>query len=89
MGSLAITTMKYAMGDEASSPIYRSIIWMGRLIAHFVSDRSIVVSVYAWHIAAQSEKEIIKEFFDTITDMKSRLVTFDGSNAQFDTNRRR
>jgi hypothetical protein len=68
-----------AMGNEASLPMYRSIICLGRLIAHFESNRWIIDSVYAWHIAAQSEKEIIKDFFDTIADVKPRLVTFDGS----------
>jgi 3'-5' exonuclease len=71
--------IREAMGDEASSPIYRSIICLGRLIAHFESDRWVVDSLYAWHTASQSEKEIIKEFFDTISDVKPRLVTFDGS----------
>ena len=47
--------IREAMGDEAGSPIYRSIVCFGRLIAHFESDRWIVDSVYAWHIAAQTE----------------------------------
>jgi predicted PolB exonuclease-like 3'-5' exonuclease len=68
-----------AIGDEAGSTIYRSIVCFGRLIAHFESDRWIVDSIYAAHTAAQSEKEIIKEFFETIADVKPRPVIFDGS----------
>jgi predicted PolB exonuclease-like 3'-5' exonuclease len=68
-----------AIGDQASSPIYRSIVCLVWLIAHFESDRWIIDSVYAWHIATRSEKEIIEEFFDMIADVEPRLVTFDGS----------
>jgi hypothetical protein len=35
--------IREAMGDEAGSPIYRSIVCFGRLIAHFESDRWIAI----------------------------------------------
>ena len=68
-----------AMGGEASNPIYRSIICLGWLIARFEADRWTVDSVYADHVASKSEQELVKQFFDTIADLKPQLVTFSGS----------
>jgi hypothetical protein len=44
--------IREAMGDDACLPMFRSIVCLGRLIAHFESDRWTIDSVYAWHIAA-------------------------------------
>ena len=68
-----------AMGGEASNPLYRSIICIGWLIAHFEVDRWNVKSVYASHVASKSEQDLIKQFFNTIADLKPQLVTFNGS----------
>ena len=70
-----------AMGPEASNPIYRSIICVAWLIARFEAGRWIVESVYADHVTSKSEQELIKQFFDTIADLKPQLVTFNGSSS--------
>ena len=70
-----------AMGPEASNPLYRSIVCIGWLIAHFEADRWTVDSIYADHVASKSEQELIKQFFDTIADLKPQLVTFNGSSS--------
>ena len=70
-----------AMGPEASNPLYRSIVCIGWLVAHFEADRWTVDSIYADHVASKSEQELIKQFFDTIADLKPQLVTFNGSSS--------
>lgn len=62
---------------RVDSPLHRSIISIGRLIAHFDVDRWRISSVYAWHVAMHSEREIIKQFFDTLADLKPQLVSWD------------
>jgi predicted PolB exonuclease-like 3'-5' exonuclease len=62
--------------DDAFSSITRSIICIGRLIAHFDVYRWRIDSVYAWHVAAQSERDIIKQFFDLMADIKPQLVSW-------------
>jgi len=69
-----------AMGADASNPIYRSIICISWLIVHFDADRWTVDSGYAAHVASMSEQELIKQFFDTIADLKPQLVTFSGAS---------
>ena len=54
--------------------IHRSIICIGRLIAHF--------DVYRWKIDSRlclacRKREIIREFFDTLADLKPQLVSWD------------
>ena len=68
-----------AMGPETSNPLYRSIICIAWLIAHFEADRWTVNSIYAEHVASKSEQELIGAFFDAIADLKPQLVTFDAS----------
>lgn len=68
-----------AMGDDASNPLYRSIVCIAWLIARFEADRWTIDSVSADNVASKSEQELIKRFFDTIADSKPQLVTFSGS----------
>jgi predicted PolB exonuclease-like 3'-5' exonuclease len=63
--------------NDGAEEINRSIICIGRLIAHFDVYCWRVHSVYAWHAAAHSEYEIIKQFFDTLADIKPQLVSWD------------
>jgi len=72
--------IRNAMGPEASNPLYRSIICIGWLIAHFQADRWTVESGQADHVASKSEQELIMQFFATIADLKPQLVTFSGSS---------
>jgi predicted PolB exonuclease-like 3'-5' exonuclease len=68
------------MGEDAANPIYRAIVCIAWLIAHYEPDRWIVDSVNSSHVGAKSEADVIKEFFDVLADLKPQLVTFKGSD---------
>src|SRR5437868_1850298 len=79
LGSKSDQEIRAAMGQEISSPLYRSIVCLGILIARLESDRWTVDSVLSWSQAGHCpERLIIKRFFDKIADLKAATATFNG-----------
>lgn len=79
LGSRNEDQLRAAMAEELSSPLYRSIVCLGMLMARIDSDRWIVDSIRSWsQVENFPERLMIKRFFDTIADLKAATVTFNG-----------
>lgn len=69
------------MGEKFPKLIFHKIICIGALIAGRSADGSWQVqAIGAPHIGERSEKQLIQGFADKISELKPRLVTFNGSS---------
>ena len=72
-----------ALGKGFPKPPYHSIVCIGALTAEWQDQGWKVTSVKAPHVGDQSEKELIQEFVDQVSELRPVLVTYNGSGFDF------
>jgi predicted PolB exonuclease-like 3'-5' exonuclease len=77
--SLTDAELRAIIGSKASSPFYCSIVCLSMLIVRSETDGWIVDSAQSFHVGDYSERDLIKRYFETIADLKPRLVSFQAS----------
>lgn len=71
--------IREAIGDKFPKHIYHSIVCIGALVAHKESDYWAIDALGAPHVGERTEKQLISEFVDKITELHPQLVTFNGN----------
>ena len=71
--------IRAAIGSKFPKPIYHSIICIGSIIAQFEDNCWYVRSVNSQHIGTQTERELIINFIQQISDYQPQLVTYNGT----------
>jgi predicted PolB exonuclease-like 3'-5' exonuclease len=71
--------VREAIGDKFPKHIYHSIVCIGALVAHAVSDHWTVDALGAPHVGDRTEKQLICAFVGKIADLNPQLVTFNGN----------
>ena len=68
------------LGNRFPKHIYHTIICIGALVAHRVSDHWAVDALGAPHVGERSEKQLIRAFCDKVAELSPQLVTFNGDS---------
>lgn len=77
--SLTEAELRAIIESKASSLFYRSIVCLSMLIVRSETDGWIVDSAQSLHVGEHPERELLKRYFETIADLKPRLVTYQAS----------
>jgi 3'-5' exonuclease len=72
--------IREAIGDKFPKHIYRAIVCIGALVAHWEADQWAVDAVGAPHVGERTEKQLISAFCDKIAELSPQLVTFNGNS---------
>jgi 3'-5' exonuclease len=69
-----------AMGNKFPKHIYHSIVCIGALVAERRDNLRCVIASGAPHIGERSEKLLIEDFVNKISELQPQLVTFNGNS---------